>query len=310
MSEIIGKYFTWRNCTIYFDRNGIVSAPWCLGTYKWLDHNNVKIVWGGIESVATFNPIFTEFVAVTEKSDEVIKSTLVNFAKDSKIPSIHIDYKEMTRDLCFLMKKYNIDKSSQRDNPGYADSNHCHSYSLLYDYLFKNTRHQSLNFCEIGIAEGRSLLMWNEYFPNSEIYGFDYLPKFVDGWNEAHSDIKRVHVNYIDVRTESKIIEPLTETGVLFDCIIDDSSHMFYDIIRIIKSAKQFLKPGGMMIIEDIRTSFDESWFYNDLKEVLSEFETVYFVTLDHSRRNSGVVRNDKVLILVNKGEPIFNSVL
>jgi uncharacterized protein YutD len=71
-----------------------------------------------------------------------------------------------------------------------------------------------------------------------------------------------------------------------------------------------FLKPGGMIIIEDIRKAFDESWFYEDLKDVLHEFQQIFFVDLEHDRRNSGMVNNDKVLILVKRGEPIFNCSL
>jgi hypothetical protein len=78
-------------------------------------------------------------------------------------------------------------------------------------------------------------------------------------------------------------------------------------MIRIIKCATQFLKPGGLIIIEDIRQAYDEAWFYNELAPVLDQFQKVFFVDLDHSRRNSGVVHNDKVLVLVKKGATTFN---
>jgi hypothetical protein len=106
----------------------------------------------------------------------------------------------------------------------------------------------------------------------------------------------------------SEITGPLQKTGVQFDCIIDDSSHMFYDMIRIIKCALPFVKPGGLIIIEDIRIPFDEAWFYNELKDVLGEFQTVYFAELNHNRKNSGCVKNDKVLVLVKKGSRLFQN--
>ena len=81
-------------------------------------------------------------------------------------------------------------------------------------------------------------------------------------------------------------------------------------MVRIIKCSLQFLKPGGMIIIEDIRKAFDEAWFYSELKDILPEFQTVYFVELDHNRRNSGIIKNDKVLILVKSVLPIFKSVI
>jgi len=73
-------------------------------------------------------------------------------------------------------------------------------------------------------------------------------------------------------------------------------------MIRIIRQGHPFLKPGGMMIIEDIQRSFDELWFWKELKDILHEFQLVTFVDLEHERRNSGSVQNDKVLILIKKG--------
>ena len=111
----------------------------------------------------------------------------------------------------------------------------------------------------------------------------------------------------MDVLNEVDIIQPLKNTGVLFDCILDDSSHIFNDMIRIIKCGLNYLKPGGIIIIEDIRKGFDEEWFYIELKDVLHEFQTVFFVELNHNRRNSGCINNDKVLILVKNGPQYFN---
>lgn len=307
MSQILEKYYKWGTASIFFDKNGILTTPWAMGSYEWLDHTTVKASWAGFNHILTFNNTFTEFNSL--RSDNVKNSghILVEHAKDSTIPSIKIHYKDNITDLCLLTKKYNVDKSSQRENPGPNDSNHSHPYSLLYNALFSQVREQPLNFCEIGIAEGRSLLVWQEYFPNANIYGFEKMPVWLDNWKKNHSNIPRVSVNSMDVRFDSEIITPLKNTGVLFDCIIDDSSHFFYDMIRIIKNSLQFIKPGGMIIIEDIRKSFDEAWFYNELKDILGEFQKVFFVDLDHNRRNSGCVNNDKVLIMVKNGPQYFN---
>lgn len=307
MSQIIGKYYTWGNVSIFFDINGILCTPWTMGDYHWLDSKSVKATWGGFSHILTFNKTFTGFESVRQGDGQTTSSVLVEFAKDSTIPSIKIDYKDSVTDLCLLAKKYNIDKSSQRENPGPNDSNHCHPYSLLYSALFRKVKDTPMNFCEIGIAEGRSLLMWNEYLTNSQIYGFEFFEKWLNNWSTNHSDISRVKVAAMDVRDDTQIIAPFAAAGVMYDCIIDDSSHMFYDMIRIINCSIQFLKPGGMIIIEDIRKPFDEAWFYESLKPVLSLFQKVFFVDLDHARRNSGVVNNDKVLVLIKNGPTAFD---
>ena len=308
MTQLIGKYYTWNNVTIFFDKNCILCTPWAIGTYQWLDDYTVTATWSGLTHKLIFNKTFTEFESIREGDNvKSIGHTLVSYANGSKIPSIKIDYKDTATDLCQISKRFNIDKSSQRENPGPNDSNHCHPYSILYSALFREARYSSMNFAEIGIAEGRSLLMWQEYLSNSKIYGFEKWPQWLDNWKSNYSDKERIQVNSMDVRFDSEIIGPLKASGVMYDCILDDSSHYFYDMIRIIKCSIQFLKPGGMIIIEDIRRPYDEAWFYNELTPVLNEFQKVFFVDLDHSRRNSGVVQNDKVLVLVKKGDTPFN---
>ena len=310
MAQIIGKYYTWSNVSIFFDRNGILSTPWAMGTYVWIDDYTVSATWAGFTHKLTFNKTFTEFDSVRDGDGvKIVGHRLVAAANGSKMPSIKIDYKDTVTDLCQISKRYNIDKSSQRDNPGPNDSNHCHPYSLLYSALFREARYSPMNFAEIGIAEGRSLLMWQEYLPNSNIYGFEKWQKWLDNWASNYSDKERIQVNSIDVRFDSEIIGPLKSPEVLYDCILDDSTHSFYDMVRIIKCATQFLKPGGIIIIEDIRRCYDEAWFYNELEPILDQFQKVFFVDLDHSRRNSGVLQNDKVLVLIKHGATAFNFI-
>jgi len=302
MDTLIDTSYTWEKASICFRSGNLLATPWCLGTYELVHPNKVEATWGGYTHTLTFTPDFKAFTSVRAQDGETVTGTLVPKEAQSKIPSIRLDYKNAKCELCELGRRYNVDKSSQRDNPGPDDSHHCHPYSLLYHALFSKRRQDPLTFCEIGIAEGRSLLMWNDYFPNAAIYGFEYLEKWLINWYANYADRTRVHVNYMNVRTDETIIKPFLDTKVQYDCIIDDSSHMFYDMIRIIRQGRSFLKPGGMLIIEDIRRSFDELWFWRELQDILDEFQLVTFVDLEHDRRNSGSVQNDKVLILIKKG--------
>jgi len=319
MNTIIGKSYTWEKAYIQFHTGTMLATPWVRGSYTFLDTYNVKAVWAGYIHILTFNETYTQFTSIRESDGNKVLGCVIEYK--STIPSIRVDYKNESTELCHMAKRYNIDKSSQRLNPGPDDSHHCHPYSLLYHALFNKHRAEPLTFCEIGIAEGRSLLLWEEYFTNATIYGFEYMSKWLTNWKETYSSkthtfrttgsesilIPRIHVDYMNVQNDQDILVPLQKTGVLFDCIIDDSTHMFYDMIRIIRNARAFLKPGGLLIIEDIRREFDEVWFYNELKDILDEFKTVCFMDLDHARRNSGDVNNDKLLLLVKKGTPIFD---
>ena len=60
------------------------------------------------------------------------------------------------------INKYKTDKESRH--------RYCTSY---YDQIFYNLKDKKLNILEIGIKNGSSLVLWNEYFKNSIIYGID-----------------------------------------------------------------------------------------------------------------------------------------
>lgn len=305
---ILNKSYAFSTASVIFRENGILGTPWAIGHYTIKDTFIVEATWDTLAHTFTFNTSYTEFTSVRKKDGQNMKGKLIS--DTSKIPHVYIDYKNASSELCILGRKYNVDKSSQRDNPGPNDANHCHPYTLVYNKLFSTQKDSPITFCEIGIADGRSLLMWNEYFTAAKIYGFERWPHWLTNWKTKYSELSRVSVNYMNVRKVDEITNPLTNTGVKYDCIIDDSTHSFYDMIRIIKSALPFVNPGGMILIEDIQKSFDEYWFYTELFPILHEFSLLYFIDLEHDRRNSGAINNDKMLILVKKGTPIFPSFL
>ena len=86
--------------------------------------------------------------------------------------TLKINYNHSSSQLCEIGRKYDTDKSSQRNNV--SNTRHCHPYTLFYDGLFKNKKDENLKIAELGILDGGSLLMWKDYFINSEIYGFEY----------------------------------------------------------------------------------------------------------------------------------------
>ena len=46
-----------------------------------------------------------------------------------------------------------------------------HGYIEIYESYFSKIRHDKLKILEIGIADGKSLLTWSDYFENSQIIG-------------------------------------------------------------------------------------------------------------------------------------------
>ena len=220
--------------------------------------------------------------------------------------SLKINYKSNISELCEIGKRFDTDKSSQRSNV--TDSRHCHPYTLFYDGLFKNKKNDKLQIAELGILEGSSLLMWQEYFKNSDIYGFEYNTNFINLFKQKYNN-DRISLSEIDVTNITSIQNTFSKLNVMYDIIIEDTTHQMNDQINVIKNIYQYLKPGGILIIEDIFKSYDENDYLEKLKDVLPHFQDYYFVELDHVNKVSTGWNNDKLFILIKNGaEPIFKN--
>jgi predicted O-methyltransferase YrrM len=215
--------------------------------------------------------------------------------------SYKIDYKNLKCELCEIGAKYNTDKSSQRIN-GHG---HCHPYTLFYHSLFKNKKDDKLNIAELGI--GASLLMWKEYFKNSEIYGFDNNDNALNSFKNDYNT-NNIILSSMEVSNPSSINNAFSNTKKMFDFILDDTTHNIDDQVRIIENAHKYLKPGGVLIIEDIFKKTPERDYINRLSHVLPHFQEYYFITFDHERRNSVGWDNDKLLVLIKHGNKIFKN--
>jgi len=221
--------------------------------------------------------------------------------------SFNIDYKDSKSVLCELGRMYDTDKSSQRANV--TNTRHCHPYTLFYNSLFETKREEQLNIAELGILEGGSLLMWRDYFPNSTIHGFDFNVDFLNKFKSKYNDKTRIILNQINVKDGNNIKNVFYNIGKQFDVIIEDTTHQFEDQIRVIQNIYPYLKPGGILIIEDIFKKYKEKDYYKYLRNILVHFQDSYFVSLEHKNRNSTGWDNDKLFILVKAGaEPIFQK--
>jgi len=220
--------------------------------------------------------------------------------------SLKINYLNNSSELCEIGKKYDTDKSSQRNNV--TDCRHCHPYTLFYDGLFKNRKEEHLKIAELGILDGASLLMWNEYFKNAEIYGFEYNDDLINNFKQKFNN-QQITLANINVTNKESIVNAFRNLNVLYDIIIEDTTHQFEDQIRVIENTYLYLKPGGILIIEDIFKSYNESDYIDRLTPILQHFQDYYFVELDHNNKNSTGWVNDKLFVLIKGGdEQIFKN--
>jgi len=138
-----------------------------------------------------------------------------------------------------------------------------HDYTLTYENIFKDIRHNSLNILEIGIGSltstfssmknwnndvnnkytpGNSLRAWRDYFYNSNIYGCD-----ID--KEILFEEPRIKTFYMD---QTNITDTTFINLPEFDIIIDDGLHRDDVNMYTFRELITRLKSGGIYIIEDL----------------------------------------------------------
>jgi len=169
----------------------------------------------------------------------------------------------------------------------------------VYSVLFAPLKNLPVRFAEIGVAGGRSAIIWDMYFrhPDAQIRMFDRDQNFLDNGRTLVGG--RFSFDLMDVSEDGGVSRALE--GDKYDVILDDSSHDFDHQIRIIKEAWPFLKSGGILIVEDVFRNESEERYAKALFEtkILENIATTYFVVCEHKNRWSPGWDNDKLLVLV-----------
>jgi hypothetical protein len=202
--------------------------------------------------------------------------------------SITIDSTNSVTDLCLLGIKYPTDKSPYNTEV----SLHKHAYTSIYNLLFSNIRYKDIKLGELGILDNNSMLSWREFFPNAKLYGFEWFDARLDKAKTDNIDCTYIKMNVKDI---DSISEGLSIAGK-FDILIEDSTHEFQDQIRFINEAYKHLKPGGILIIEDIFISANENDYANGINP--EYFSSATFIYANHNLKNSLGWNNDKLLVL------------
>lgn len=144
-------------------------------------------------------------------------------------------------DLIELANKYNVDKGEKR-----------HNYIKYYEQYFKDRRLDNLNILEIGIYEGMSLLMWDEYFINSTIHGLDIDDEL---FCKELKNNQRIKTYLADQRQHDQL--DIFFRDEKFDIVIDDGSHRAGDQEGSFEYFLPKMNNNGLYIIEDIHTAYD-----------------------------------------------------
>ena len=213
---------------------------------------------------------------------------------------IHNGHSEFS-ELCNIGSKHKTDKSPLVGNS--------HAYTCFYDLLFSNLRYRDILFGEIGIYKNASMKMWREYFHNANLYGWDCFPEesgeeryqVCDFVQSAKNDLLHNTIyDYMNVKDDKSIETSFKKINKKFDILIDDSDHYFWSQIRIIRSAINYIKPGGILIIEDVQYKMYE--YFNEICECGHDkfYDVFTQVKTMHNTQSYGSDCDELILLIRN----------
>jgi len=121
-----------------------------------------------------------------------------------------------------------------------------HNYTEFYGDLLEKWVAQGASLLEIGVRDGGSLQMWRDFLEDGKVYGLDLSLK-----NYKFPACEGIVLTQGNAYA-SKVVQNFFP-GVLFDIIVDDGSHALSDQTQVLNLYNSRLKPGGVIIIEDIK---------------------------------------------------------
>lgn len=207
----------------------------------------------------------------------ILELNLTNFYKKSsfRISEFSIEYLKLNNKVDqehagnmtqpYLMEKINRtfkEISDQFD----CDKTTYHKYDRYYPMFLEKWRDRDINIFEIGLDRGKSMNIWENYFPFAKIWGMDISKQYsTDRCNVFIGDQSKLE----DLRNVSKQVPKCK-------VIVDDGSHVPEHQLKSFHYLFQnMLDWGGVYIIEDTECSY-----WGPDKNVYG-FETGYLNIID-----------------------------
>lgn len=140
-----------------------------------------------------------------------------------------------------------------------TDKQRRHKYLFLYENYIKPYKNKKIKLFEIGILNGGSIKMWEDYFSDdSKIYAIDINLNQI-----KYVFMDKTIYEKVDQRNKDDILNFVKKYGN-FDIIIDDGDHQPMSQQMCFGFLFSFLNNGGIYVIEDLHTSYNSIRLKND----------------------------------------------
>ena len=132
-----------------------------------------------------------------------------------------------------------------------------HAFTRFYPIYMEVYRDRPLSFLEIGVFRGASLRMWDAYFthPEARLCCVDNKRKHLRNVPET----PRWH-SFFGSQADPDFLAQVAREAGPFDIIIEDGQHVPSFQMASFGALWPHVKSGGVYVIEDIHTSFEEGF--------------------------------------------------
>lgn len=213
-------------------------------------------------------------------------------------------------DLTIIANRYSTDKgmyyTGNINDAGILGRSVHHGYTEFYDYYFSKFKNKKPVILEIGIEDGGSINMINDYYKGQcEIYCIDINKDCEKIVKSIGNNIHFINMDQSDEISLMKLCAYCQTNDILFDFIIDDGSHMCKHQMITLKYLYKMLKKEGFYIIEDIHTTYN-SVFNDDVNN--DSYSPISFFTKNTNYAYYSDYINNKIhsdvqsaLLIVNR---------
>lgn len=160
-----------------------------------------------------------------------------------------------------------------------SDKGTVHSFAQnFYQHDLKKYRDRENVIVEIGVLLGGSIMLFHDYFQNSQIYALDIKVSNVDfeKWCEDKPRVKYI----IDDGYKDSVVSQIPN----IDIFIDDGPHTLESQLLCLEKYLPKMNKGGLFIIEDIQTDDDMNSLFNATPDDLKPYVTMPDFRSDRGR--------------------------
>ena len=189
-----------------------------------------------------------------------------------------------------ILEKHNINGFNKL---GGTDKATDHSYDIFYSEHFEEYKDKSGTILEIGVQYGGSSLLWYDFLPKFKVVMTDIRNQVHPTiWEKMNNDrYEYINMDAFNLNSVQLLNEKYPEG---FDIIIEDGPHTLESQIFAIKEYPKLLKPGGILVIEDI-----QNYDYCDI--IINQINGNLYKSVEVVDLRSNKNRYDDIIIIVKK---------